>query len=179
MYCSEQTFNINSAQTSSTGAAGGTGGNAIASLLTGYDNQATRNMALATPQYRAWEIGDYIQDNWRVSRNLTLNLGLRWDIYTPFKEKNNALSNFDPTDPATLASGRIQVAGAQGVSDTVNIATQWAGPATLASTALNSGNELMLPCSSAPAIGRTTWRRPQTKNVFVGDQLHRRFSPRW
>jgi hypothetical protein len=118
-------FNINSAQTSSTGAAGGTGGNAIASLLTGYYNQATRNMALASPQYRAWEIGDYIQDNWRVSHNLTLNLGLRYDIYTPIKEKNNALSNFDPTDPATLASGRIQVAGAQGVSDTVNIATQW------------------------------------------------------
>ncbi len=118
-------FNINSAQTSSTGTSSGTGGNSVASLLTGYYNQATRNMALAAPQYRDWEIGEFIQDNWRVNRSLTVNLGLRYDIYTPFTEKHNALSNFDPTDPATLASGKIQVAGAPGVSESVNIGTQY------------------------------------------------------
>ena len=118
-------FNINSAQTSSTGTAAGSGGNSFASLLTGYYNQATRNMALAAPQYRDWEIGEYIQDNWRVNRFLTLNLGLRYDIYTPIIEKHNALSNFDPTNPAILASGMIQVAGAPGVSNSVNIGTQF------------------------------------------------------
>jgi len=118
-------FFINSAQTSSTGTAAGTGGSALASLLTGYYQQATRNMALAAPQYRANEIGGFVQDNWRIGNKLTLNLGVRYDIFTPIKEKHNALSNFDPTDPATLASGRIQVAGAPGVSDTVNIATQF------------------------------------------------------
>ena len=92
--------------------------------LTGYYNQATRNMALAAPQYRSNEIGSFLQDSWRVNNKLTINAGIRWDIYTPIKEKHNALSNFDPTDSATLASGRIQVAGSQGVSDTVNIATQ-------------------------------------------------------
>jgi hypothetical protein len=100
-------------------------GNAFASLLTGYYATGVRNMALAAPQYRDWEIGEFIQDNWRVNRRLTLNLGLRYDIYTPIIEKHNALSNFDPTDPATLASGRIQVAGANGVSRSVNIATQY------------------------------------------------------
>ena len=118
-------FNINSAQTSSTGASNGTGGNALASLLTGYYNQATRNMALAAPQYRDWEVGEFIQDNWHVKSWLTVNLGLRYDVYTPITEKHNALSNFDPTDAASLASGRIQVAGASGVSNSVNIATQY------------------------------------------------------
>jgi Carboxypeptidase regulatory-like domain len=119
-------FNINSAQTSSTGTAAGSGGNSFASLLSGYYNQATRNMALAAPQYRDWEIGDFIQDNWRVNRFLTVNLGLRYDVYTPITEKHNALSNFDPTNAAILASGSIQVAGATGVSSSVNIATQFA-----------------------------------------------------
>jgi len=118
-------FNINALQTNSTGTAAGSGGNAFASLLTGYYNQATRNMALVAPQYRNWEIGEFVQDNWRVNRWLTLNLGLRYDIFTPIKEKHSAISNFDPTDPATLASGRIQVAGVNGVSETVNIATQY------------------------------------------------------
>src|SRR5215467_2970431 len=119
-------FFINALQTNSTGTAAGSGGSAFASLLTGYYNQATRNMALVAPQYRDWELGQFIQDNWHMNRWLTLNLGLRYDIFTPIKEKNNAISNFDPTDPATLASGRIQVAGVGGVSDTLNIGTQYA-----------------------------------------------------
>ena len=118
-------FNINSAQTSSTGNSSGSGGNALASLLTGYYASTNRNMALAAPQYRDWEAGEFIQDNWRVNNRLTVNLGLRYDIFTPIIEKHNALSNFDPTDPATLASGMIQVAGANGVSNSVNIATQY------------------------------------------------------
>jgi hypothetical protein len=119
-------FNINALQTNSTGTAAGSGGNAFASLLTGYYNQATRNMAVAAPQYRDWEIGQFLQDNWRVNRWLTLNLGLRYDIFTPITEKHNALSNFDPSDARTLAGGRIQVAGVDGVSNTVNIQTQYA-----------------------------------------------------
>ena len=118
-------FNINSNQTSSTGSGTGTGGNSFASLLAGYYNQATRNMALGAPQYKSWEVGEFVQDNWRVNRRLTVNLGVRYDIFTPITEKHNALSNFDPTDAATLASGRIQVAGATGVSNTVNIGTQF------------------------------------------------------
>ncbi|PWU07757.1 MAG: TonB-dependent receptor [Terriglobia bacterium] len=117
-------FNINSVQTNSTGTGAGTGGNSFASLLTGYYNQATRNMALVAPQYRDWEIGEFLQDDWRATRWLTLNVGVRYDIFTPFKEKHNAISNFDPTNGAVLAGGQIQVAGQNSVSDTLNIGTQ-------------------------------------------------------
>jgi hypothetical protein len=118
-------FNFNSVQTNSTAAPGGIGGNSFASMLAGYPAQDTRNMSLVAPQYRAWEIGEFIQDDWRVNRWLTLNLGLRYDIFTPFHEKHNHLSNFDPTNPAILATGQIQVAGVNGFSETAGISSQY------------------------------------------------------
>jgi Carboxypeptidase regulatory-like domain len=49
----------------------------------------------------------YVQDNWRVSRRLTLNLGLRWDGVPHTYEANNRMGNFypelyDPTKKATF-----------------------------------------------------------------------------
>ena len=34
-------------------------------------------------------MGAFFQDDWQIHRNLTVNLGLRWDVETPFTEKNN------------------------------------------------------------------------------------------
>lgn len=39
----------------------------------------------------------YVQDDWRVTPKLTLNLGLRWDFATPIWDRDNYWSNFDPT----------------------------------------------------------------------------------
>ena len=44
----------------------------------------------------------FVQDNWKVSDRLTLNLGLRWDLSTGDKEKYNRLAYFDPTAPNPL-----------------------------------------------------------------------------
>jgi hypothetical protein len=38
----------------------------------------------------------YLQDDWRASSKLTVNLGLRYEYSTPYWERNNVLSNFDP-----------------------------------------------------------------------------------
>ena len=40
----------------------------------------------------------FVQDDWRTTDWLTLNLGLRYDVFTPFTEENNQLSNLDPFD---------------------------------------------------------------------------------
>jgi outer membrane receptor protein involved in Fe transport len=46
---------------------------------------------------RNWETGYFAQDDWRVTDKLTLNLGLRYDLYTWPYEQNDMQSNFDPT----------------------------------------------------------------------------------
>ena len=46
---------------------------------------------------RNFETGYFTQDDWRVSNRLTLNLGIRYDLYTWPYEQNNQQANFDPT----------------------------------------------------------------------------------
>jgi hypothetical protein len=41
----------------------------------------------------------YFQDDWKVSPKLTLNLGLRWDYFSPIKETNGGQANFVPNGP--------------------------------------------------------------------------------
>ena len=44
----------------------------------------------------------YIQDNWRLTRKLSVNLGLRDDLVTPWTERHNRLGVFDPSNGGTL-----------------------------------------------------------------------------
>jgi hypothetical protein len=70
-------------------------GNSLEDLLTGYALGYMRGNTLISPGYRASESGTYAQDNWRVNNRLTLNLGVRYDIYTPISEAHNRYANFD------------------------------------------------------------------------------------
>ncbi|MGA2858882.1 MAG: TonB-dependent receptor [Candidatus Sulfotelmatobacter sp.] len=54
--------------------------------------------AEANPYYAA-----YVQDSYRIAHNLTLNLGLRWDIFGGRTERFNRLEYFDPTISYTVA----------------------------------------------------------------------------
>ncbi len=113
-------FNFNPLETSFAGS----GGNPLASSLIGFTQGRSEGVQLF-PQYnRDWEVGAYTQDDWRVNHWLTLNLGLRYDVFTYFTEKYNHLSNFDVTNPGVVAGGQVLVAGQNGVSNTVNIPTQ-------------------------------------------------------
>jgi TonB dependent receptor len=53
-------------------------------------NQSQLNAFYSRNKY----IGAYLQDSWRVKRNLTLNYGLRWDRIEPWYEKYNQISTF-------------------------------------------------------------------------------------
>jgi hypothetical protein len=51
------------------------------------------------------EFGAYFQDDFKVNKRLTLNLGIRWDLYKPATEENNHLANFDPATVAMILPG--------------------------------------------------------------------------
>jgi len=70
-------------------------GHNLANMFLGvmnYSNQFIRGYFYM----RARESALYFQDNYRVTPRLTLNLGLRWEYWPAFREKNNVLSTFDP-----------------------------------------------------------------------------------
>ncbi len=56
----------------------------------------------------------YFQDDWKVFRNLTINLGVRFEYQTPFKERYNQLAYFDPagTEPVTGQRGVLTMTSA-------------------------------------------------------------------
>jgi hypothetical protein len=91
-----------------TGVPGGSntnaGGNAFASFLLGYaDSGQIDTVRFIGQQF--YYVGGYVQDDWRVTSKLVLNLGLRYDINTPPTGLDNRWSNFSPTTPNPAAGG--------------------------------------------------------------------------
>lgn len=93
--------------------------NDFSTLLAGEYVSGGRNSILYTPRNRTWEPHGFIQDDVHLTPNLTLNLGIRYDLFTPYTEIQNILSNFD-TD-----LGRIVVAGQPGVTPSGNVRTDY------------------------------------------------------
>src|SRR5262249_13601260 len=94
-------------------------GNAAASLLLGYPAVTTRQLYLVYPGFRMTEFSAYVQDDWRASRWFTCNLVLRYDVLLTLTEEHNFASN------VSLATGKIIIAGQNGVGSTAGVNTDW------------------------------------------------------
>jgi hypothetical protein len=101
-------FNFSPALTDSRQPAGA-GGDSAASFLLGYPTAAIHDYTLNWPGQRGLELGLYAADDWRATRKLTLNFGIRWDYYSPFSEVANRWANFN------LVTDKIDIAGQNGV----------------------------------------------------------------
>ncbi len=71
-------------------------GEAMGDLLEGWASGQSRNNALVQDGFRTWEPSGYVQDDWRARSWLTLNLGVRYDIFTPYTEVHGRITNYDP-----------------------------------------------------------------------------------
>lgn len=91
-------------------------GNGFATFLLGEVDSA--NTIRPDPiRSRASYWGLYVQDDYRITDKLTLNLGVRWEGTTPRTEDNNRMNAFDTTaiNPVSRTPGVITFAGRNGV----------------------------------------------------------------
>ena len=95
--------------------AAGAGSTALEDFFAGDPFKASVQVGDPTRQIHNWAYGLFVQDDWRATKNFTVNLGLRYEYSSVMKEAHNLLGNFDPNSP----TGLIQV-GQGGVSGPYN-----------------------------------------------------------
>ncbi|MEO8370009.1 MAG: TonB-dependent receptor [Candidatus Solibacter sp.] len=86
-------------------------GNGYANGLLGYVNSYSQQTARAVFNDIYWNYEAYIQDNWRINRRLTLDVGVRFYHQTPQVDTNNTFSNFVPSLYKQSALPRIYIPG--------------------------------------------------------------------
>ena len=94
----------------------GSGGNSLADLVTGKVSGGYIN-SLNNIDYSRQTYALFVQNDWRAMPKLTLNLGFRWEYFSPVLSKNNAQSNFNPY------TGKLDIPASSKVSLTPIIAS--------------------------------------------------------
>lgn len=90
--------------------------NSFAAFLLGAPDQTSRTYMPITPTNRQTQAFFFFQDTWQATKNLTLDLGLRYELYTPIKSRYaGAASNYDPSTNTLLVCGVGSVDMACGV----------------------------------------------------------------
>jgi hypothetical protein len=93
------------------------GGLPYADFLLGLPTGVTNSNAIDYSRQRDLYVGPYIQDDWKISRRLTLNIGFRYDLYTQPVDAKNTGAMFDPyTANSAGRLGILQLPGQNGNS---------------------------------------------------------------
>ena len=149
-----------------------TNGNpAFANFLLGQADNYSQVSKDTVPHLRYVNFEFYVQDDWKITRRLTINAGVRYSYFPSPRDSNNTLNNFDPTlyNPANAA-----------VIDPVtgNMTGQTAtNPSTTATSAATYANGLIFPtgaaCTAAQAIA------PQVSCSPFGSRVNPNSNNNW
>jgi hypothetical protein len=94
--------------------ANSSGGNGFADFLLGLGASSSKSAAPFGVPYETYtEYGGFVQDTWRATNRLTVNLGFRYDLFTPLSERYNRQSDF------LLKSGTLALAAQNGYSASI------------------------------------------------------------
>ncbi|MGH9445655.1 MAG: TonB-dependent receptor domain-containing protein, partial [Terriglobia bacterium] len=93
---------------------GGTGGDGLATFLTGVGGPGSWGQyempdAIETQNF---EYAAYAQDNWHATKKLTLNLGIRYDLYMPATERHNKQEWFNPSVVNPVSNDHLSLSSA-------------------------------------------------------------------
>ena len=95
------------------------GGLPLASFLLGDVSSFNRYVSdSTTAAERQHRLFSYAQDTWRITPKLTLNYGLRWEIYFP-----QYVNGANQGATVSLSTGEVAIAGQNGVNDSLNVKT--------------------------------------------------------
>jgi len=92
-------------------------GNGLASMLIGFPTAFAQTKTDITDRH-SWYDAAFAQDDFTVARNLTLNIGLRWEMDTPMIDLNNRMNGFDlhQVNPVSGTPGVVKFMGQDGFS---------------------------------------------------------------
>jgi hypothetical protein len=99
------------------------GGDALASFLIGVGNSGSLSGFLNAVSTQSFRFAEFVQDNYRVTSKLALNLGLRYELSLPRTERFNRMNWLDPNAVSPLQLSPAQVAQVQSLGlppDAVN-----------------------------------------------------------
>jgi hypothetical protein len=124
-------------------------GNAIAFFLLGYASSGSISQPVLTDTISEYYAA-FIQDDFKVTPKLTVNLGLRYDLFTPMRDRHNAISFFNTTVANPIATSLNQAVIPGGINPAIVGGEEFPNQGRLAGT----NNTMSIQCCSfAPRIG--------------------------
>jgi hypothetical protein len=100
---------------------GGNTVNSLADFLLGAVKTSTYELPQPDQRRRNYNLAFFLQDDWKIRPNLTLNLGLRQEYESPITVVGNTYSNFDPSRGILLVAGQNATRALNNVTPTVNL----------------------------------------------------------
>ncbi len=90
--------------------------NGYAAFLLGLSDDAEKSLQNILATGREWQFGWYVRDRWQVNRNLTVSIGLRYELYPLMTRAGKGLERYDPATNLVYLGGRGNVPDNAGIS---------------------------------------------------------------